>query len=154
MIIATHSAAQGAMVCSIQDTTKTSILTEASAKKMLNWLDVMQGDPPVERLAEFGVLLAKFRDKYPSLLKQAEYDRIEKLHSVFRNKFSHFTPTSWSIEIEILIPLIESAAKLIEVAMAQGQVLIHTSGNSKRKLTANLNVTRKALGTIEGDATQ
>ncbi len=154
VVLASQNAVQGAMVCAIHDTTKTNVLSESSTKKMLNWLDKLAGHPPNERLAEFGALLERFRVKYPDVLTEEKYDQIARLHETFRNKFAHFTVTSWSIEIAMLPPLVRSAIDLIEVAMAQPQVLMQTSGNFKRRLANNLRTARDALAASRGAPAQ
>ena len=62
MIVATHNALQGAMVCALTETTGTAVLDEKSGAKMLAWLQKRDGDrgnAPRERLAEFDVLLKR-----------------------------------------------------------------------------------------------
>jgi hypothetical protein len=62
MIVATHNALQGAMVCALADTTGTAVLGNKSGARMLAWLETREGDrgkPPEERLAEFGILLER-----------------------------------------------------------------------------------------------
>jgi hypothetical protein len=145
MILAAHNGVQGALVCAIQDSSGTNILSKQSAAEMLNWLDTLQGGRPKEQLADFSMLLKKFRKKYPAILTYEQHRRLLKLHREFRNKFAHFTPTHWSIEISILPSLIETAIDLIETAMRQDQVTMKTSGSFKRALSANLSSARTAL---------
>jgi hypothetical protein len=145
MILAAHSGVQGALVCAIQDSTGTNILSEPSAAAMLNWLETFEGDRPREHLADFGMLLKKFRKRYPSTLTSEQHRNIRRLDREFRNKFAHFTPTHWSIEISMLPTLVENAVDLIETAMQQDQVTVRTSGNFKRRLRANLAGARGAL---------
>jgi hypothetical protein len=145
MILAAHNGLQGALVCAIQDTSSTNILSKQSAIEMLNWLDTLEGDRPKEQLADFSTLVKKFRRKYPRVLTAEQYSKMLKLHREFRNKFSHFTPTHWSIEISILPDLVENAIDSIETAMQQDQVNIKTSGNFKRRLNRNLTSARNAL---------
>jgi hypothetical protein len=145
MILAAHSGVQGALVCAIQDTSSTNILSRQSAIEMLNWLDTLEGDPPKERLAEFTMLIKKFRKKYPAVLTPEQHRKVLKLHREFRNKFAHFTPTHWSIEISMLPTLVENAVDLIEAAMHQDQVTVRTNGNFKRRLNGNLGAVRDAL---------
>jgi hypothetical protein len=57
IIIGSHSALQGAMVCAFVDSTGTSVLENKSAARMLNWLKAPRGEDPKERLADFGELL-------------------------------------------------------------------------------------------------
>jgi hypothetical protein len=145
MIMAAQSGVQGAFVCAIQDSTGTNILDKPSAAAMLNWLETLEGDRPKEYLADFGMLVKKFRKRYPSTLTSEQHRNVRKLHREFRNKFAHFTPTHWSIEISLLPTLVENAIDLIETAMQQDQVTVRTSGNFKRRLRTNLAAARAAL---------
>jgi hypothetical protein len=145
MILAAHNGVQGALVCAIQDSSGTNILSRQSAIEMLNWLDTLEGDRPKEHLADFGMLVKKFRKKYPAALTPEQHRKVLKLHREFRNKFAHFTPTHWSIEISMLPTLLENALDLIETAMQQDQVTARTNGNFKRRLSGNLAATRTAL---------
>jgi hypothetical protein len=95
MILAAHNGVQGALVCAIQDSTSTNILRKDSAAAMLNWLDTLEGERPKEELADFTLLVKKFRNKYPALLAPGQHGKILRLHREFRNKFAHFTPTHW-----------------------------------------------------------
>jgi hypothetical protein len=116
---------------------------------MLNYLETLEGGQPQERLADFITLLKRYRKKYPCpgmTVEQLKY--IHKLHKQFRNNFAHFVPTGWVIEVAMLPPIIESALDLIEMAMQQDQVVMHLSGNRKRRLVRNLAVTRAALASL------
>jgi hypothetical protein len=149
MILAAHNGVQGALVCAIQDSSSTNILSKQSAIEMLNWLETLQGDRPTEHLAEFSILVKRFRKKYPTALTAEQHRKIFKLHREFRNKFAHFTPTHWSIEISMLPVLLESAIDLIESAMQQDQVTMKTNGNFKSRLKRNLVAARAALASWE-----
>jgi hypothetical protein len=145
MIIAAHNGVQGALVCAVQDSSGTNILKKHSAVAMLNWLDTLEGERPKEELAEFALLVKKFRQRYPTILKPEQHRQILKLHREFRNKFAHFTPTHWSIEITMLPALVENAVDLIEIAMLQDQVMVRTNGNFKRRISRNLASARTAV---------
>lgn len=145
MILAAHNGVQGAIVCAIQDTSGTNILSKRSATEMLSWLNMLEGERPKEQLADFSMLIKKFRTQYPAALTPDQLRKLLKLHQEFRNKFAHFTPTHWSIEISMLPVLVENAIELIEAAMRQDRVTVKTSGNFKRRLSRNLAATRAAL---------
>jgi len=145
MIIAAHNGVQGALVCAIQDSTATNILSKPSAIEMLNWLETLEGERPKEQLADFCLLVKKFRKKYPEVLTSEQHRKILKPHREFRNKFAHFTPTHWSIEISMLPALVQAAIDLIEVAMKQEQVVVKMNGNFKRRLNENLKTARASL---------
>jgi hypothetical protein len=143
MIIAAHNGLQGALVCAIQDTSATNVLSKESATKMLKYLETLEGDRPQEYLADFVTLLKRYRKKYPCHgLTTEQLKHIHKLHKQFRNNFAHFVPKGWWIEIARLPAIIESTLDLIEAAMQQHQVVIHLNGNMKRRLEQNLAATR------------
>jgi len=142
MILAAQNAVQRALVCAIQDSTGTSVLRTDSASEVLNWLDAPTEEFPKEYLASFGTLLKKYRKAYPNSIEPGLHCKIRKLHNVYRNvyrnNFAHFVPHSWSIETELIPPLIAAALECIEIAMQQHQVTIRTNGNFKRSLSENL----------------
>jgi hypothetical protein len=146
MIIAAHNGLQGALVCAIQDTSATNILDEKSGTKMLKYLETLEGDMPQERLADFTALLDKYQSKYPDPgITPEQLANIHGLHKQFRNNFAHFVPKGWWIEIAMLPAIIGTALDLIEAAMQQHQVVIHVSGNQKRRLERNLAATRAVI---------
>jgi hypothetical protein len=145
MILAAHNGMQGALVCAIQDSSITSVLKEKSAAKVLKYLETREGEMPQEWLADFTTLFRKYRRKYPCTGTIQQLKHIRRLHQEFRNNFAHFVPASWSIEKAGLPEIIRSALTLIEEAMKQDQVMMHLTGNRKRRLARNLTVTRNAL---------
>jgi hypothetical protein len=115
VIIGTHSALQGAMVCALADGAGTSVLEQDSATKTLDWLETEMdtgGKPPLERLLPFKRLLCRCTSgSKPSLTLTPEQRRdIEQLHDHFRNNFAHFLPhQGWSIPKAELPPIIDAA---------------------------------------------
>jgi hypothetical protein len=153
MIVATHNALQGAMVCTLADTTGTAVLDETSGARMLEYLERREGDrgkPPKERIADFGVLLERCGTKRPNfeplVLPEGPLKDIKRLHKEFRNNFAHFTPKGWSIEKEGLLRIMGAAMDATEWLMLQDQVTYRMSGNRLRRLKANLKAARTALG--------
>jgi hypothetical protein len=144
-ILAAQNGMQGSIVCAIQDSTRTNVLTRKSSAEVLKWLETPQGASPKEQLADFATLLRRFRKTCPGSLSADQYCRTLKLHRTFRNQFAHFVPSHWSVEVAMLPELLLSAIDLIEVAMRQHLVSMRTSGNFKRQLARNLSAARKAL---------
>src|ERR1700761_5820564 len=64
MILAAHSSVQGALVCAIQDSSRTNILTKQSAASTLAWLENPTGVHPLPYLDHFPILIKKYRKKY------------------------------------------------------------------------------------------
>jgi hypothetical protein len=115
MIVGAQSALQGAMVCALQDTTRTSVLKKKSAAAMLTYLqDRVEGaEMPKEWLEDFEPLLKKCEGQLGLTLGARERKDILLLHSEFRNSFIHFTPKGWSIE-KVGLPRIVKAALSLE----------------------------------------
>jgi hypothetical protein len=145
MILAAQNGLQGALVCAIQDSSVTNILDKKTAAAMLEWYRTHEGDMPCGKLADFATLSRKYRRKYSSGITVPQAKHIRRLHREFRNGFAHFIPAGWSIEVAGLPEIICSALDLIEEAMKQDQVMMHLSGNRKRRLERNLSMTRTAL---------
>jgi hypothetical protein len=154
MIMTTHNALQGAMVCAYADSTGTSILDEKTGRKTLQWLQTpskQRGREPKARMAEFGVLLKRCMTKGghfgPALVLPLQQKKdIDRLHKEFRNNFAHFTPKGWSIEKEGLPRIMGAAIDATEGLMSHDQVMYRMSGNRLRRLKANLKAARAALG--------
>ena len=146
VILVAHSGMQGALVCAIQDSTRTNILEKQSAAATLAWLDNPTGVHPSQFLDSFPALIKKYRKKYPdcSITLQQHKD-LKKLHSEFRNQFTHFAPMQWSIEAVGLPSIAKAALDLIEDAMQKHQVEIHLTCSMKKHLAENLKAIREAL---------
>jgi hypothetical protein len=146
VILAAHSGMQGALVCAIQDSTRTNILEKRSAAATLAWLDNPTGVHPSQYLDRYPALIKKYRKKYPdcSITLQQHKD-LKKLHTEFRNQFTHFAPMQWSIEVVGLPRIAKAALDLIEDAVQKHQVEIHLTCNMKKHLAENLKVIREAL---------
>jgi hypothetical protein len=147
MILAAHSFLQGALVCAVQDSTRTNILKKKSAKETLDWLNSdLTENQPLQYLDEFPELLKKYRTKYRSITIEISQEKdLATLHKEFRNNFTHFAPMQWSIEAAGLPRIVGTAVNLAEAAMRQHQVEIHLSEQMKQRLTQNLVTIRGAL---------
>ncbi len=126
LIISLHSALQGACVSALRgrDTAGITMLTEKSAAEVWHWLDVdSRHDPeapmPKERLAAPLDLFARVRnqrylpaphalDTGPEIL--ADVIRLNRL----RNKFVHFVPQGWSLELSGMPRIVRHVSEVIE----------------------------------------
>jgi hypothetical protein len=150
VIIAAHEGLQGAMVCSICDTSGISVLDEQSAKAMQKYFETKEGGHPKERLADFMTLLSRSQkadlmDNHPLKLSHTQADDIQLLHKHFRNNFAHFVPKGWSIEKAGLPRLVRTALDAIEILMAHQRVLYKLTGNKKRRLALRYKAIRTQL---------
>ncbi len=142
IVVGAHDALQGALVCAVNDTTGTRVLSKRSAKEMLNWLEDTSQKFPGEFMAHFDMLLKR------SKIKLAAQDRrdVKKLHE-FRNDFVHFTPKTWAIEMAGLPRIVGCALRVAAELMQQGQVQIKMTGNKKRRLRERVEAINIALRT-------
>ena len=152
-IVAAHDALQGAMVCALNDTSGVSVLEQQSARKMLDWIDMQEGEAPKARLAGFKTLLQRCQDSSrmqgePLTLNKAQLKDVNKLHEEFRNSFSHFIPQGWSIEKAGLPRIIGTAVDCIAELMERTQSLYKLTGNRKRRLSKNIKETRAVLARL------
>jgi hypothetical protein len=134
VILAAHSAMQGAMVCAYADSANTSILKKQSEAERLEWLGAdedTRGPYPGEWLADFKDLLRKClrgsHDCAPLVLTKAQRKDIDRLHQ-FRNGFTHFTPKGWAIEQVGLPRIIGVALDIVEELINRDQVILNRSG--------------------------
>lgn len=123
VVIAAHSAMQGAMVCAYADISNTSILQERSRRKMLAWLNTDKdnaGPMPDGWLADFMDLLKKcIRGSEmctPLVLTRSQCRDIRRLNT-HRNWFSHFKVQGLLIQQAGLPSMISVALYAVEELM-------------------------------------
>ena len=99
-ILALHGAIYGFMICALKGTDHGGVLKKTK-----------RGD----RLIDFGEALTRCQD--PAWMQMTCYSRVLKLsdeqkdaldyiHQVFRNRFVHYQPCLWSIELSSLPPIL------------------------------------------------
>lgn len=106
VILALHSALQAFMVCALRSTNYLRLLTKKNAEAWLNAYE--KGLPlPKERLAPFMKLYGRVKcDDHMMMYSGSraleatqEQDRsVERLH-LFRNRFVHFLPMDWCLQL-------------------------------------------------------
>jgi hypothetical protein len=151
VILAAHSAMQGAMVCAYADSANTSILTKKSEAAMWDWHNAdedTRGPHPGERLADFGDLLKKClagsHNCDPLVLTKEQRKDIDRLH-MFRNDFTHFTPKGYSIQQAGLPRIIGVALDVVEELMNRDQVIYRLDDDQQEHLRFALSTARAAL---------
>jgi hypothetical protein len=159
MIVAAHDALQSAMVCALADSTGTSVLTNKSARTMLDWLNAdadTRGKYPEERLAPFGQLLdrclAGTPEFEPLVLTPKQIEDIKRLHDDFRNHFAHFAPMGWSIQKTGLPRIIEAALDAVKELMSRWQVAAHMNEDQRERLGRALHIAKLGLGLLQSQA--
>jgi hypothetical protein len=161
IVIAAHSALQGAMVCTFADSTGTSVLTKKSGKEMLNFLNAEEheeGAYPGEWLSQFDELLERCQQGSPPIFEPLvltpEQRRDIKKLSFFRNEFAHFTPKGWWIEKVIFPRIVGVALDVTEDLMNRFRWQVINDHQARRdRLTVALSTARSALHGGNSDPT-
>jgi hypothetical protein len=152
IILAAHSALQGAMVCDLSGSDETGALSVKSRAKMRKFLsEGAEGDVPNDWLAPFETLLEWIQDPRRRidgvlwLPTEKERDGLSVLHHL-RNDFSHFKPTAWSIEAKALPNVVETALVGTEHLMLDSSaVLRHITSAELRLLKQSLRKARRDI---------
>ena len=142
IIVAAHSALQGAMVCALAATSSIPALEKKSAEKMRKYLETGEGQPE-QWLAKFDQLLERCRDgkcmsDKPLQLSAAQVSQLSKLNDHFRNEFIHFKPQGWYIERALLPQIILTTVEIVEMLMAHPLVLYKIEDENKKRLDTGL----------------
>jgi len=117
---------------------------------MLEWFETRKGNPPKERLADFGTLLSRSMkaanmEGQPLKLASGQTKDVKRLHRDFRNNFAHFVPKSWSIEKAGLPRIVRAAIEATDLLIHNERVDRQLSGNRKRRLARQLKTIREGL---------
>lgn len=147
-IVAAHAALQGSMVCVVSGTAGIGALSRQSADAWHSWYGGDRNAPmPYEHLADFATLLKRARKK-GFTVGVTQIKDIMRLHSDFRNNFSHFTPKSWSIEKAGLPRIVNTTLEAVEQLMARDEVNYKMTGNRKRRLAKAIIGAKSALARL------
>lgn len=136
-ILSAHSALQGACVCILTGTDGTGALAEKSEKALMNKLygETENGrnldddtiEWPEEFIASLPELLQRLPDKFGATASKRSAKAypmnlagdLRRLHE-FRNRLTHFPPTSWSLEVAGLPRILLRSLDLTEAIMKSG----------------------------------
>ena len=126
LIIALHNALQGACVCALRgrDNAGITMLTKKSAKEVWHWLDVESRKSPAppmpeERLAAMPELYQRVADTThlpdPCRLPTdpSRDDDVKRLNRL-RNRFIHFVPAGFSLEVSGMPRIVGHCCDAIE----------------------------------------
>ncbi len=138
VIIATHNALQGALVCTLSGTAGVGALSKRSRKEMLEWFEASRSDPdaPYPKKEQLAAPLDLWRWAQDAsrmgefggnpLRPTAEQDEDVKRLNDLRRGLVHFTPKGWSIEEAGLPRMVLNAADIV------GQLLLQHPANTFR----------------------
>ena len=140
LIVCAHNMLQGAMVCVLTRSDETGALDAKSEQNMRAWLapfpDLLER---VQHVKNVGY--GKRETLYIDAAQRAKLDRLQRL----RNKFQHFVPREWSIEVAYLRPTIDTAFVLTRTLMDEPHVVVRMDDDLQTRLKDNLQRVRQAL---------
>lgn len=139
VVIALHSALQGACVCHLTTTAAPlGAVTQRNAREWLTYFEDSRIDPnakpPKTRLMGLPDLLSAVRkprsagDRSNDVgisISDSELRWLRRFHEDIRNQFVHFEPTSWSIEVSGIPELAKLIAHIIEEILQVGWAFRH-----------------------------
>ena len=139
VVIALHSALQGACVCHLTTTAAPlGAVTQRNAREWLTYFKESRTNPdakpPKTRLMSLPDLLSAVRkprsagDRSNDVgisISESELRWLRRFHEDIRNQFVHFEPTSWSIEVSGIPELAKLIAHIIGEILHVGWAFRH-----------------------------
>jgi len=128
VVLALHSALQGACVCHLTTTASPiGAVTKKNASEWLAYFEASRADPnapvPETKLLSLPDLLKAIRKPQSAgdrsnlsgvRVTDSEFEWLKRFHSEIRNQFTHFEPMGWSIEISGVPALGKLVARIIK----------------------------------------
>ncbi len=157
-IIALHSGIQGMMVLALKGSNSFRVLRKDDKKQYLDWYEGDQSDesrPRDLKLTNFLDLYKKIKgDKMimfchsQKFVPKGTHDRSVKLLNGLRNKYIHFTPKRWMLELGGLPAMASDCLEIAEfLAWESGNVFLHP--DLKKRLKAAFTSAHKSLSAVE-----
>jgi len=129
VILALHSALQGACVCHL--VTTASPLGAVTEKNTIKWLEYFENShsdetlkPPTTQLMSLPELLKAVRKlnsvgqnlgiDHQVSISESELNWLIRIHSEFRNQFIHFSPTGWAFDVSGMSKLAQLIARIVQ----------------------------------------
>lgn len=110
--LSAHSEIQGASVCHLTGTGGVGALADKNTRDFLSYREAGRTDPralrPTPQLAALPDLLKRIRKPHSAgdrrnevgiALSDAELEWARRIHDDVRNKFTHFDPSRWSLDV-------------------------------------------------------
>jgi hypothetical protein len=156
VILALHSALQGACVCHLLTTAEpVGAVTKENAIEWLKYFEESKSDhqitPPKTHLMNLPDLLRAVRKSNSAgdgsntvgvALSDAELVWLKRIHDDIRNQFVHFAPLGWSIDVGGVSDLATLIARLVQQILDFGWGFRHKDSVWRAALTQNLQTLR------------
>jgi len=130
VILATHAALYGFMICALKGTNPDNVCTNKSGKSKL--IDFPTAFAWCQDDDDSRKCISGFTQ--PLKVTEVERQAVERVHSEFRNEFEHYQPKLWSIELAGLPEIIGHVLDVVRmVSLEMGCYFVHyRPGDSDR----------------------
>ena len=159
VVLALHSALQGACVCHLTTTAApVGAVTERNASEWLTYFENSRGDPNVTRpkthLMGLPDLLKAVRKPGSAgdgsnvagiTISEPELNWLLRFHRGIRNQFAHFEPMGWSVEVSGTPEIARLIARIIGDIHRAGWAFRHQDQAERKEMQQSLHT----LETIE-----
>ena len=152
VVVALHSALQGACVCHL--TTTAAPVGAVKKKNAIEWLDYFDrsrtdpiATPPKTDLMGFLDLLKEVRKPNSAggassltriPITDSELNWLTRFHTEIRNQFTHFEPVGWSIDMAGIPEIAKLIARIIEDILDAGWAFRHRGAEQRTDLRRSL----------------
>ena len=133
-LILLHNSLQGFMVCALKGTAGLEVVSEDTRKKMIAYFEGNTDVYPREFLLRFLDLYDRIQDsKYMSKPFRSRKEITESMKSLnsLRNKFIHYVPEGWSLEVSGLPMIINQSLDVIRYLVLDDSGIYKYSTNEK-----------------------
>jgi len=152
VVLALHSALQGACVCHLTTTAEpVGAVNKRNAREWLEYYEKSLTDPnarpPKTELMAFPELLRAIREPHAAgdgsnpieiTISDSELNWLCRFHKTIRNQFVHFEPMGWSIEVSGVPGIAKLMARIIGEIIEHGWAFRHLDLNQLEELKRNL----------------
>jgi hypothetical protein len=160
VVVALHSALQGACVCHLTTTAApVGAVTKQNAAEWMAYFDERRTNPNMElpktQLMALPELLKAARKPHSAgngsdgvEISDSELSWLRRFHEDIRNQFVHFEPKGWSIEVSGIPEIAQLIARIIGEIVQIGWAFRHLDLAQRKEMGRDL----QTLGTIEWPA--
>ncbi|MBM3709152.1 MAG: hypothetical protein FJW61_01850 [Actinobacteria bacterium] len=139
VVISLFGALYGFAICALKGTASFNVIEKKE------WGDILISfDEAIKRCQDPRFMNMTVMSKC-LILTNEQKESIRKLKNVLRNKFEHFIPTSWSIEIHGLPEISLNILEIINFLALEAGNYTYLKDSQKRKIKSYIYQSRKAL---------
>jgi len=156
VVIALHNSLQGFMVCALRGSSGLNVLKDKVAKKWSKAYQSGSGKYPVEILDTYLNLYKKIKSNNMKMYvgskkfcpKGQEDHNVKELNQL-RNKFIHFTPAGWSLEVSGLPIIIKDCIAIIEFLAFTSNNIHYPNDELQSEIREMIDKIRNEIAKIE-----